>query len=184
MVVKTNGIVSRGVWPGQPRLRYEVGFLRYHIRPVLQPGGWRGQQLTTENSGIFIQGEACDIMGCEYALKKLSVDQEQGEQFDVFETKHNIVVKAEVPGMDSKEINIYYANGILAIKSERKREEEEQDRNYYCCGTRYGAFSRSTRLPHEIQSEKVQVSYNKAILKITLPKSEEAKSKEVKSKLE
>lgn len=103
---------------------------------------------------------------------------------DVSETKDNIVVKAEVPGMDPKDIDISMASGVLTIKGEKKQQKEEKDENYYCCESSYGAFTRSTRLPHEVQSDKIKASYKDGILKITLPKSEEAKKKEVKIKVE
>jgi len=103
---------------------------------------------------------------------------------DVSETKDNIVVKVEVPGMDGKDIDISFANGVLTIKGERKQEKEEKDENYHRVERSYGAFSRSTRLPKDIQGDKIKASCKDGVLKITLPKSEEAKKKEVKIKVE
>jgi HSP20 family protein len=103
---------------------------------------------------------------------------------DVSETKDNVVVKAEVPGMDPKEIDISYADGILTVKGEKKQEKEEKDENYYMVERSYGSFSRSVRLPHEVKSDKIKANYKDGVLKITLPKSEEAKKKELKIKVE
>ena len=109
---------------------------------------------------------------------------EWAPSLDVSETKQNLVVKGEVPGMDPKDIEISYADGVLTIKGEKKQEQEEKDENYHVVERRYGSFSRSIRLPHEIQSDKIKASYKNGVLKISLPKSEEAKKKEIKIKVE
>jgi HSP20 family protein len=116
-----------------------------------------------------------------------AMDPLRGEwvpSLDVSETKDNIVVKAEVPGIDPKEIDISYADGILTVRGERKQEKEEKDENYHRVERKYGSFSRSVRLPHEVKSDKIKANYKDGVLKITLPKSEEAKKKEVKIKVE
>jgi HSP20 family protein len=103
---------------------------------------------------------------------------------DVSETKDNVLVKAEIPGMDPKEIDISYAEGILTVRGERKQEKEEKDENYHMIERRYGSFSRSVRLPHEVKSDRIKANYKDGVLRITLPKSEEAKKKEVKIRVE
>ena len=103
---------------------------------------------------------------------------------DVSETKNDVVVKAELPGMDPKEIDISLADGILSIKGEKKQEKEEKEENYHLIERSYGSFVRSVRLPREVQSDKINASYKNGILKVTLPKSEEAKKKEIKIKVE
>jgi len=103
---------------------------------------------------------------------------------DVSETKNELVVKAEVPGMDPKDIDISLSDGMLTIKGEKKQEKEEKQADYHLVERSYGAFTRSVQLPKEVQSEKINASYKNGILKITLPKSEEAKKKEIKIKVE
>jgi HSP20 family protein len=103
---------------------------------------------------------------------------------DVSETKNELVVKAEVPGMDPKDIDISLSDGMLTIKGEKKQEKEEREADYHLVERSYGAFTRSVQLPKEVQSEKINASYKNGILKITLPKSEEAKKKEIKIKVE
>jgi HSP20 family protein len=103
---------------------------------------------------------------------------------DVSETKNELVVKAEVPGMDPKDIDISLSDGTLTIKGEKKQEKEEKEADYHLVERSYGSFTRSVQLPKEVQSEKINASYKNGILKITLPKSEEAKKKEVKIKVE
>jgi HSP20 family protein len=103
---------------------------------------------------------------------------------DVAETKNELVVKAEVPGMEPKDIDISLSDGVLTIKGEKKQEKEEKEADYHLVERSYGAFTRLVRLPKEVQSEKISASYKDGILKVTLPKSEEAKKKEIKIKVE
>jgi HSP20 family protein len=103
---------------------------------------------------------------------------------DLAETKNEIVVKAEVPGLDPKDIDISLSEGILTIKGEKKQEKEEKEENYHLIERSYGSFTRSVHLPREVQSDKISAAYKNGVLKVTLPKSEEAKKKEVKIKVE
>ena len=100
---------------------------------------------------------------------------------DVSETKDNIVVKADIPGMEGKDIDISVSGGVLTIKGEKKQEKEE---NYHFTERSHGAFSRYIRLPQEVQADKIEASYKNGVLTITLPKSEEAKAKKVQVKVQ
>jgi HSP20 family protein len=113
--------------------------------------------------------------------------EEGGEwlpSLDVSETKNDLVIKAELPGMDPKDIDISLINGFLTIKGEKKQEKEEKDENYHLIERSYGSFTRSVRLPREVQSDKITASFKNGVLRVTLPKSEEAKKKEIKIKVE
>ena len=110
-----------------------------------------------------------------------------GEWFptlDVSETKNDLVVKVELPGMDQKNIDVSLSDGHLTIKGEKKKEKEEKEENYHLIERSYGSFTRSIRLPREVQTEKINASFKNGVLRITLPKSEEAKTKEIKIKVE
>lgn len=101
---------------------------------------------------------------------------------DVVEDKNQLVVTAEVPGMDAKDIDISVSGDVLTIKGEKKQEKEEDKENYHLTERTYGAFSRSVRLPVAADMGKVDATYKRGILKITLPKKEEAKPREIKVK--
>jgi HSP20 family protein len=103
---------------------------------------------------------------------------------DLSETKNEFVVKAEVPGMTPKDIDISLAQGVLTIRGEKKQEKEEKEENYHFVERSYGSFSRSVRLPGEVQSDKIKAAYKEGILRVTLPKTEETKKKEIKIKVE
>ncbi len=114
-------------------------------------------------------------------------DEERGEwlpSLDVSETKNELVVKAEVPGMDAKDVDISLSDGVLTIKGEKKQEKEEKEADYHLIERSYGAFTRSIQLPKEVQGDKINASYKDGILRITLPKSEEAKKKEIRIRVE
>lgn len=111
-------------------------------------------------------------------------EREWAPSLDVSETKDNFVVKAEVPGIDAKDIDISLTGDVLTIKGEKKQEKEEKEEDYHLVERRYGAFSRSIRLPAEVESTKIKASYKNGILRVTLPKSEKVKAKEVRIKVE
>lgn len=73
---------------------------------------------------------------------------------------------------------------MLTIKGEKKQEREKKEENYHLIERSYGAFTRSIQLPAEVNSEKITASYKNGVLKIVLPKSEEARKKEVKIKVQ
>jgi HSP20 family protein len=100
---------------------------------------------------------------------------------DVSETKDNFIIKAELPGMDDKDVTI--SGDVLTIKGEKKKEEEEKDEHHYCAERYYGSFQRSFQLPSSVKADKIEAAFEKGILKVTLPKVEEAKKKEIKIKV-
>ena len=103
---------------------------------------------------------------------------------DVSETKNDIVVKAELPEMDPKDIDITLSDAHLMIKGQKKHEKEEKDEDYHFVERSYGSFVRAVHLPKEVKHDKISASYKDGVLKIVLPKSEEAKTKGVKIKVE
>ena len=103
---------------------------------------------------------------------------------DVSETKNDIVVKAELPEMDPKDIDITLSDAHLMIKGQKKHEKEEKDEDYHFVERSYGSFVRAVHLPKEVKHDKISASYKNGVLKVVLPKSEEAKTKEVKIKVE
>jgi HSP20 family protein len=102
--------------------------------------------------------------------------------FDIAETDDNFIVTAELPGMDAKDVHVTLTNGILTVKGERKHEKEEKEKNYHLKEMRGGAFYRSVRLPGDVKTEKVNAIYKNGVLKLTLPKAETEKVKEIEIK--
>jgi len=100
---------------------------------------------------------------------------EWGPQLDVSETKDALVVKAEVPGLDPKEIQILLEEQLLTIKGEKRQEKEEKDERYHRVERSYGAFARAIRLPVTVDAEKVTATFKNGLLTIKLPKTPAAK---------
>lgn len=98
---------------------------------------------------------------------------------DICETDKAIEVTADLPGIDEKDIDVTFLNGILTIKGERKAETEERDekKSYHKVERTYGLYTRSIPVPGEVDEDKVKADFAKGVLKITMPKSESAASK-------
>ena len=95
-------------------------------------------------------------------------------QMDVSETEKEIIVKADIPGVDEKDLDISLSNDLLTIKGEKKMEKEEKDKNYYRMERSYGSFQRCIQLPSKIEEGSVNATFKNGVLTITLPKSKEA----------
>ena len=102
--------------------------------------------------------------------------------FDVSETDEQLTVKAELPGIAEKDIDISISDGILTIKGEKKHEKEEEDAHYHTVERRYGSFSRTMRLPTDVDTEKVDATFKDGILRLTLPKTEASKPRKIEIK--
>lgn len=103
---------------------------------------------------------------------------------DVSETEDKVVVKAEVPGMEAKDIDISLSGDVLTIKGEKKAEKEESGENFHLVERSYGSFSRSLRLPVGVEADKIEASYKQGVLTVTCPKKEEVKTKAIEIKAE
>ncbi len=98
---------------------------------------------------------------------------------DISETKKNFIVKAELPGLDAKDVSVSLSGDLLIIKGEKQREEEEKDEHHHYIERYSGSFQRSFQLPTSVKSDKVDAIFDKGVLKITVPKAEEAEKKEI-----
>jgi len=99
---------------------------------------------------------------------------------DMYETKDELVVKAELPGVNEKDVHVSIIGDMLTIKGERARRDEVQQENHYRGERWYGRFERNLPLPIPVQSDKVKATYRDGVLTITLRKTEEIKPKEIK----
>ena len=99
---------------------------------------------------------------------------------DIFQTdQHEVVLKAEVPGVKREDIDIKVENNTLTIKGERRQEKSVAKEHYHRVERCYGAFTRSFSLPNTIDSEKVRAEYRDGVLTVTLPLREEAKPRQI-----
>jgi HSP20 family protein len=99
---------------------------------------------------------------------------------EMYDRKNEIVLKAELPGVNKEDIDLTITKDSLTLKGEVKKEEEVKEEDYYACERSYGSFTRTIALPVEVDSEKAKASFKNGVIEIVLPKKEEAKPKEIK----
>ena len=103
---------------------------------------------------------------------------------DIYETEHELVVKADLPDTKPEELDIRVANNILTIRGERKFEKKVEEGNYLRVERAYGSFSRSFALANTVNTEAIQAEYKNGVLTLSVPKREEAKPKQIKVNVE
>ena len=99
---------------------------------------------------------------------------------DIFETENSLVLKADIPDVPLRDIEVRVENDTLTVKGERKFEHDEKSKGYHRIERSYGNFVRSFVLPETVDNEKVGAEYKNGVLTITLPKKEAAKPRQVK----
>lgn len=99
---------------------------------------------------------------------------------DIFETENELVVKADLPEVNEKDIDVRVENNMLTVRGERKFEEKTEKENYLRVERTYGTFSRSFSLPNTVNNEAIKADYKNGVLTVTLPKRAESKPKQVK----
>jgi HSP20 family protein len=99
---------------------------------------------------------------------------------DIYETEHELVVKADLPEVDPKDLDIRVENNILTIRGERKFVKKVNEENYLRVERAYGSFARSFTLANTVNSEAIKADYQNGVLTLSIPKKEEAKPKQIK----
>lgn len=102
---------------------------------------------------------------------------------DIVETANELILHAELPGMKSEDVDIRIENNLLTLKGERRFESREDQENYHRRERSYGTFARTFTLPSTVEQDKVSAEYKDGVLKVTLPKREETKPKQINIKV-
>jgi HSP20 family protein len=102
---------------------------------------------------------------------------------DIYEDENEIVLDVEVPGLKKEDIKINIENDVLTITGERKFERENKEDNFHRIERAYGSFYRSFTLPNKVDSGRIEAKYNDGVLKVSLPKREEAKPRQIDVKV-
>jgi HSP20 family protein len=117
-------------------------------------------------------------------VRPLATNWTQGQTtfpVDIYQTEHELVVRASVPGIQPDDLQISVLNGILTLKGEHKAQEPREEKGQWLRQEmRYGAFERSFELPFPVYAEKAAATFEHGILTVRLPKAEEAKPKQIK----
>lgn len=101
-------------------------------------------------------------------------------ELDVRENDTAVIIEAELPGVDEKDISVTVANGYLTIKGEKRSESEQSEESYYVAERSFGSFQRSLRLPDSVDESKIEANFDKGVLKIDAPKNAAAQKPERK----
>jgi HSP20 family protein len=120
----------------------------------------------------------------EKMFNDFSANGEIGEGFwnpsvDISEESDKLVMSAELPGIDKKDVKISLHENVITIEGEKARQIEDQKDKFYRCERSYGKFSRSFTLPVKVVADKIVASHNDGILTIILPKVEEAQPRQI-----
>ncbi len=99
---------------------------------------------------------------------------------DIYETENELVVKADLPDVNEKDLDVRVENNILTIRGERKFEQTVSEDNYLRIERAYGSFSRSFSLANTVNTEAIKAEYRNGVLTVRVPKREEAKPKQIK----
>lgn len=134
--------------------------------------------------GIFAnQSRFNDVLNQAFARAWGDEDSKSGSwapAVDIYETDENLVVKAELPGVNPKDVEVRVEDSTLYLKGERKFENEVKEENYHRVERSYGSFTRTFALPSSINADKVAADFKDGLLTLTMPKREEAKPKTIK----
>jgi HSP20 family protein len=98
---------------------------------------------------------------------------------DVAENDDAYVIKASLPGMDPEDVDVTFRNGTLTIQGEMKQDREVNEEQYRLRERRFGSFNRSISLPGGVEADQIEASYDKGVLTLNLPKTEEVKPKRI-----
>jgi HSP20 family protein len=98
---------------------------------------------------------------------------------DIYENKDQIVLEAELPGMNREDFDLSIENNVITLRGERRFEKKEESDNYHRVERSYGSFTRSFTLPQTVTAEGASAEYRNGVLRVTLPKREEIKARRI-----
>lgn len=148
-------------------------------RGALAPSRWGG--LTPSNDLNRLRSQIDRLFEDPFGLVTQTTSFFEGltPPVDIHEDKDKYVVKAELPGMNQQDIDVSLEGNTLTISGERKQEDEKEEGENYRSERYFGRFQRSVTLPTGVDANEIQATYKDGILTVTLPKSEEAKPKQI-----
>jgi HSP20 family protein len=114
------------------------------------------------------------------AFPEMALPEIKVPKVDVIDRESEVVVKAEIPGIEKKDLDISVGEDTVTIKGETRREEKEEKGDYYRCEISRGAFSRTVALPATVDGSRAKASFKDGVLELTLPKTEKARRHSVK----
>ena len=173
VAVKNEGNKAKGSRPPVPSSYWPALGMRGELDRVINrffPEGW--PQMNMGNLADFDPFRAMGRMEMGGALHSAKVD--------ISESDSEYEISAELPGIDEKDIDLEVSEGMLTLSAEKREEHEEKKKNYHLTERSYGSVRRSFRVPDGVDVEHIKADFSKGVLKVTLPKTKEAKAKQRK----
>ena len=149
-----------------------MNLTRYQRPEVTEPGFGRLSSLRDELDRLF-ESPWTELARTSQLLSGWT------PALDIHEDKDNFIVRAELPGMKREEIDVSLHDGALSLSGERKMEQKFEEAEVYRTERFFGKFQRTVSLPAAVAADKVKAQYKDGVLTITLPKTEEAKPKQI-----
>ena len=150
----------------------------------LIPWRWKENQVAPDNTLTEFRREVDDLFsqffGSSGWLPVTNLGRGFTPALDVSETDEDLLIKAELPGVDPKEIEVNLSGTTLTVKGEKKEEREEKTENMHRIERSYGSFSRSVTLPCDVKEDKIEANFKNGVLNLKLPKAETSKKKSIK----
>ena len=147
--------------------------IRYRPRPELDPFSWLSG--FRDDLDQFFDRKLAPWQASEGEL----LEGAWSPMVDVCEDKDNVLVRADLPGLNKEEIDLSILGNTLTIKGEKKSETEVDEENYHRVERSYGLFQRTVELPSDVDQDKVDASYKDGVLEVKLPKKEAVKGKKI-----
>ncbi|WP_076861416.1 Hsp20/alpha crystallin family protein [Bradyrhizobium mercantei] len=140
----------------------------------------RAMMRREDNPFTFLQQEIDRLFdGFGRSFPAFAPPQAMMPRMDVSETDKTIEISAELPGLETKDVQLSLADNTLTIRGEKKSEREEQDKDYHLIERSFGAFSRSVALPEGVKAEDVSAEIAKGVLKVTVKKPAPKQSRQI-----
>lgn len=131
-----------------------------------------------------------DLARIQDEMSRLFEDRYRGSESvgwtpacDIYEDEEGMALSFEVAGVDPKDVDVRFENGVLTVKGERKLEREEKRENYHRVERSYGTFTRSFSLPASVDAERIKAETKHGVLTVSLPKKAEAKPRAIQVKV-
>ncbi|MCD6162388.1 MAG: Hsp20/alpha crystallin family protein [candidate division Zixibacteria bacterium] len=134
------------------------------------------------NWGVMNLRNEIDRMFRSFYEDSESSDSHWMPSVDIIDEKDKLLLTAEIPGVEKKDVKINLQNNVLSIEGEKKQEHEEKDDDYYRSERFYGKFCRSFTLSSDVDSDNIQADFDNGVLTVTMPKSEKVKPRQIEIK--
>ncbi|WP_170991492.1 MULTISPECIES: Hsp20/alpha crystallin family protein [Bradyrhizobium] len=150
------------------------------VKDMIPVGAERALARRESNPFTFLQQEIDRLFdGFGRSLPAFAAPQAMMPRMDVSETDKTVEISAELPGLETKDVQLNLADNTLTIRGEKKSEREEKDKDYHLIERSFGAFSRSVALPEGVKEEDISAEIAKGVLKVTVKKPAPKQSKQI-----